>query len=188
MKSVLKIGAFCSARSDISKEHFAYATEFAEGLKERGFALVYGGAQVGLMGHLADECLARGVPVHGVIPHCLNTIEVAHTGLTHLERVEDLFERKRWMMELSDHFVVLPGGVGTLDELLEVITWKVLGQLTGEVLIFNPKGFWNSFVQMIHDLEKAHMLGDETTSQFRVCSTFDEVFSYLDIYKKAVAL
>ena len=179
---------FCSSRADIHEDYFKQAAALARELGQRGYALVYGGAQVGLMGYLADEALAQGVEVHGIIPHCLNTIEVAHKGLTHLEKVEDLFERKRWIMELSDHFVAMPGGVGTLDELLEVITWKVLGQLTGEVLIFNPNGFWDTFLEMMEALAKEKMLGEETTSQYRVCTTLEEIFSYMDPSKKVVSL
>lgn len=132
------------------------------------------------MGHLADECLKRGVEVHGIIPHCLDTVEVAHTGLSHLYRVEDLFERKRRMMDLSDHFVVFPGGVGTLDELLEVLTWKVLGQWNGELLLYDVGGFWQPFMILIQKLADENCLGQETTSQFQVCSSLSEIFDIID--------
>src|SRR4051812_40576013 len=120
MKSVC---VFCGGNPGVRPEHRAAAVTLGEELAVRGLALVYGGAHVGLMGAVADAALAKGGVVHGVIPTFLETKEIAHRGLTTLEVVGSMSERKERMAARADAFVALPGGYGTLDELFEMLTW-----------------------------------------------------------------
>jgi uncharacterized protein (TIGR00730 family) len=113
---------------------------------ERGLALVYGGARVGLMGHLADAALAAGAPVLGVLPRALASVEVAHGGLSELMLVDGLHARKARMTAESDAFAALPGGFGTLDELFEALTWSQLGLHTRPLGLLNVAGFYDSLV------------------------------------------
>jgi uncharacterized protein (TIGR00730 family) len=118
---------FCGSRPGADPRHLADAAWLGQALVARGVTVVYGGASIGLMGALADAALAAGGKVIGVIPRALVDRELAHPGLTELVVVETLHERKAKMMALSDGFVALPGGIGTLDELFEILTWRALG-------------------------------------------------------------
>jgi uncharacterized protein (TIGR00730 family) len=116
---------------------------FGRELAKRGVTLVYGGASVGLMGALADETIAAGGKVIGVIPKALEGREVAHRGLTELKVVESMHEREQLMFELADAFVAFPGGFGTLEEVIEMITWKRMGIHGKPILLANIGGYFN---------------------------------------------
>jgi uncharacterized protein (TIGR00730 family) len=127
-----------------AKPAYAEATkQLAVGLAERGLRVVYGGASAGLMGLLADTMLEHGGEVEGVIPRVLVDREVAHRGLTELHVVESMHERKAKMAELSDGFVALPGGIGTLEELIEVYTWSYLGIHDKPLGLVNTDGYYD---------------------------------------------
>ena len=118
-------------------------------LVDEGIGLVYGGAQVGLMGVLADEALAKGGEVIGVIPQALVDREIAHGGLSERRVVESMHERKALMAELSDAFIALPGGLGTLDELFEVWTWAQLGMHRKPCALLDVEGYWASLTEFL---------------------------------------
>lgn len=121
------ICVYCGSSSGNQPEYAAQARAFGAEMARRGIALVYGGGKVGLMGTVADAVLAGGGRVIGVIPRQLVELEVAHPGLTELHVVETMHQRKTRMYELSDAFVALPGGFGTMDEMFEMLTWAQLG-------------------------------------------------------------
>jgi uncharacterized protein (TIGR00730 family) len=140
---------FCGARTGTAPVHAGSARALGRRIGERGLALVYGGARVGLMGALADAALAAGAPVLGVLPRSLSSVEVAHPGLTELVLVDGLHARKARMTAESDAFVALPGGFGTLDELFEALTWAQLGLHTRPLGLLNVDGFWDPLVAVI---------------------------------------
>ena len=115
----------------------------------RGWNLVYGGAHVGLMGAMADAALAHGGSVTGVIPQDLVKREFAHRGLTQLIEVGTMHERKAEMARCADAFLVLPGGLGTLDEMCEILTWSLLGIHEKPVVLINVAGYWDPFLGML---------------------------------------
>jgi uncharacterized protein (TIGR00730 family) len=121
--------------------------EFGRALAKRGVTLVYGGASTGLMGALADETLGAGGKVIGIIPKALEGREVAHRGLTELKVVETMHEREQTMFELADGFVAFPGGFGTLEEVIEMITWKRMGIHGKPILLVNVGGYFNPLLQ-----------------------------------------
>jgi uncharacterized protein (TIGR00730 family) len=131
------------------------ARAFGRLIGERGIALVFGGGRVGLMGQVADGCLAAGGSVTGVIPRALQEREVGHDGLSELHVVETMHERKALMASLSDAFVALPGGIGTCEELFEVWTWAQLGQHAKPVGLLNVAGFYDPLIGFI-----GRMIGD----------------------------
>lgn len=137
----MRVCVFCGS-SKGSGRYLEAARQVGETLAQRGIGIVYGGAHVGTMGALADAALAAGGSVTGVIPQSLVDWEVAHTGLTELHVVNGLHQRKALMAELSDAFIALPGGAGTLEELFEVWTWAQLGLHTKPVGLLDVDGYF----------------------------------------------
>jgi hypothetical protein len=140
---------FCGSSPGADSRHTALARELGALLARRGVGLVYGGAHVGIMGAIADAVLDDGGRVTGVIPRALWDREVGHTGLTELLVVESMHERKALMAARADAFVVLPGGLGTLEELFEAWTWAVLGIHAKPVALLDVGGFWAPLLAML---------------------------------------
>jgi len=148
----VKLGAVCVFCGSSTPDDPAYADAaraLGTELAERGIDVVYGGGRVGLMGVLADAALGAGGRVIGVIPVGLFSREVGHTGLTELYEVATMHERKQLMYDLADAFIALPGGLGTLDELAEVITWAQLGLHRKPVALLDVDAFWDSLVAQL---------------------------------------
>jgi len=143
------IAVYCGAAPGDSPIYAEAARAMALALVERGIALVYGGGNVGLMGVIADEVLRLGGEVRGVIPRTLMAREVGHTGLTELFVVADMHERKAKMAALADGFVAMPGGMGTLEELFEMLTWAQLGIHAKPVGVLNVAGYYDGLVGFI---------------------------------------
>jgi uncharacterized protein (TIGR00730 family) len=137
---------FCGSRPGRDPAWLEAATQMGTGLARAGIRLIYGGGRVGLMGAVADATLAAGGQVLGIIPEFLTRMEVAHTGLTTLEITDSMHSRKRRMFDLADAFVTLPGGLGTLDETVEIITWHQLRLHRKPILICNTAGWANALL------------------------------------------
>ncbi|HND23494.1 MAG TPA: TIGR00730 family Rossman fold protein [Zoogloea sp.] len=144
-----RICVFCGSRPGSRPEYRAAAEFLGTTLAERGIELVYGGGNVGLMGVVADACLAAGGRVVGVIPRALLDWEVGHEGLTRLEVVDSMHTRKARMAELADGFIALPGGLGTFEELFEILTWAQLGFHAKPVGLLDTAGYYLPLLQMI---------------------------------------
>lgn len=128
------------------------AREMGRELVRRGIGMVYGGGRVGLMGIIASEMMAAGGEVIGVMPRALFPTEVGNTNITHLYEADSMHERKSMMADLSDGFIALPGGFGTLDELFEIVTWAQLGIHTKPVGLLNVDGFYDPLLAMVRHL------------------------------------
>jgi uncharacterized protein (TIGR00730 family) len=144
-----RIAVFCGATSGVDPAHVAAARLLGATLAARGLGLVTGGGRVGLMGEVADASLAGGGEVIGVIPRHLVDRELAHPGLSQLVVVESLAERKATMVELSDGFIALPGGIGTLDELAEVLSWAQLGLHGKPTGILDAGRYWEPLLSWL---------------------------------------
>ena len=140
--AVQRLCVFCGSSPGTRPEYLAAARALGRVLADRGVGLVYGGASVGLMGAVADAALAAGGHVAGVIPRALVEREIAHPGLSELHVVRTMHERKAVMSDLSDGFVALPGGIGTLEELFEVWTWAQLGVHGKPCALLDVEGFY----------------------------------------------
>ncbi|KTD31331.1 TIGR00730 family Rossman fold protein [Legionella israelensis] len=152
------ISAFCGSRAG-KKDCYAKAVHKLAGiLAESKLGLVYGGAKVGLMGILADAYLKAGGEVIGVMPISLVNVELAHEKLTKLHVVENMHERKALMAELSDAVILLPGGIGSLDEFFEMMTWAYLGYHNKPLVIFNVEGYYNPLLTFLdHAVEEGFL-------------------------------
>ncbi|HTH60965.1 MAG TPA: TIGR00730 family Rossman fold protein [Paraburkholderia sp.] len=155
MKSVC---VYCGSALGKSPVYAEAAKAFGRALVDANVALVYGGGKVGLMGVIADEVMVRGGRAIGVIPELLVDKEVGHNGLTELHVVPDMHHRKKMMADLSDAFVALPGGVGTLEELFEVYTWAQLGYHHKPVAVLNIDGFYDPLIALLtHTISEGFM-------------------------------
>lgn len=146
-----RLCVFCGARHGKRPEYAAAAQVLGRTLAERGIELVYGGGNVGLMGVVADACMAGGGSVIGIIPQALDEWEVGHRGLTRLEVVDSMHTRKARMAELSDGFIALPGGLGTFEELFEVLTWAQLGFHGKPIGLLDVAGYYAPLAQMVQN-------------------------------------
>jgi len=144
-----RVCVFCGSNAGIRAEYGLAAQGLATVLVRRGLGLVYGGGNVGLMGVLADSMLQAGGEVIGVIPQSLVAKEVAHRGVTELRIVDTMHQRKALMNDLSDAFIALPGGFGTLDEFFEILTWSQLGIHGKPSGLLNVSGYYNSLLAML---------------------------------------
>jgi uncharacterized protein (TIGR00730 family) len=143
------ICVYCGANPGASPRYAEAARALGRALVEENIALVYGGGNVGLMGTIADEVLRLGGEVTGVIPAALVEREVGHTGLTRQFIVKDMHERKAMMAQLADGFIAMPGGMGTLEELFEMLTWSQLGIHAKPVGLLNVDGFYDALMGFI---------------------------------------
>jgi len=180
VNNVQRLAVYCGSAPGAQPE-FAEATRAtAAAMVSSGVDLVYGGGRLGLMGLIADSVLAAGGRVYGVIPNALVNLEVAHTGLTELHRVETMHERKAKMTDLADAFLALPGGIGTLDELFEAWSWNALGYHKKPLCLLNVGGFWNGMIQFMDHATANGFLSDNRRSQLLVATTPEEALDLLD--------
>jgi len=144
-----RVCVFCGSSLGAGSDYLAAARNLGRVLAERGITLVYGGGSIGLMGALADSALSAGGRVIGVIPDALSATEVAHRGLSELRVTESMHARKAMMEDLSDAFVALPGGLGTFDELFEILTWAQLGIHRKPVGLINVAGYFDGLIRLL---------------------------------------
>jgi uncharacterized protein (TIGR00730 family) len=159
---------FCGSSTGNDKRFTASAQHLARAIASAGLTLVYGGGKVGLMGIVADETLLNSGKVIGVIPQFLYSREVGHDGVTQLEIVQSMHERKKRMAELSDAFIAMPGGWGTLEELAEILTWKQLGLITQPVGLLNAAGFFDPLLKQFNTMHEGGFLAGNNLSKLIV--------------------
>ena len=153
-----RVTVFCSSSNTASPMFFSEIENLARYLSEADVEVVYGGAKVGLMGHLADQVLKHNGRVFGVIPEYHNRTEVVHTGLTGLTVVDDLLDRKRAMLKGCDAVIAFPGGVGTIDEVTEVIALKQLGEYSRPIYFLNFLDAWQPLLDYFAELKQRNMI------------------------------
>jgi hypothetical protein len=159
---------YCGSNVGVRETYVAAAAELARALVERNVGLVYGGASKGLMGKLADSVLAAGGEVHGVIPEALMGKEIAHPGLTELHVVNSMHERKALMAELSDGFIAMPGGFGTLEEIIEIVTWAQLQFHSKPCGLLNVAGYFTHLLAYLDHAQAEGFLKPQHRSMLMV--------------------
>lgn len=174
------ICVYCGSRKPQTKEISQIAVQLGKKIADRGWALVYGGGKVGMMGLVADSALSSNGEVVGIIPTHLKKAEVVHLGLTKLHETQDMHTRKALMESLSDAFVVLPGGFGTLDEFFEILTWRQLGIHNKPIVVINTNGYFDGLMQFVDQALKEDFLREESLELFKVVATVDECFEMLE--------
>ncbi len=169
--TVPSICVYCGSRQGANAAYSVRARELGQAIGERGWQLVYGGGNVGLMGVVADAVIAAGGRVVGVIPESLMRREVGHRGLHELLVVPNMHVRKQMMAERADAFVALPGGIGTLEELYEVWTWQQLGYHDKPIALLNVAGYFDALLQFMRSTVDEGFLSQE---QFGVLQVEDD--------------
>lgn len=176
---VRRVGVYCGSSSGNLPEYRIASAALGEAIADAGLGLVYGGAVRGLMGAVADAALARGGEVIGILPVVLNGREIAHTGLTTLEIVGTMHERKARINELADALIALPGGHGTLDELMEAVTWAQLGLHSKPTILVNTLGYWDGFLRFLDTTVAAGFVKAEDRSKLHVARDAQEAIQLL---------
>lgn len=170
---------YCGSSFGSDQNHEAAATRLGQLIAEAGLRLVYGGGSVGLMGTVANAALECGGQVTGIIPHFLEEREVMLESLEDLIVTKDMHERKHLMFEKSDAFIALPGGIGTLEEAVEMMTWAQLGQHRKPVLLANINGFWSPLLELFDHMRAQGYIRPDTEVPYLVARSIDEILPML---------
>jgi uncharacterized protein (TIGR00730 family) len=178
-----RICVFCGSSPGNDPVFAEAGRALGRAMVERKLELVYGGGSIGIMGVVADEILSRGGVVRGVIPHSLFIREVGHRGLTECRIVDSMHERKQAMVDMSDAFVTLPGGYGTLDETFEALTWAQLGIHQKPIVLVNTRGFWDHLVAACDRMVTDGFLKQENRDLLNVVATPVEALDLIGKWK-----
>ncbi len=173
---------YCGSRTGHSGDYAEAARKLGSALAERGLGLVYGGASIGMMGLVADAALAGGGQVIGVIPESLQQKEVAHEGLTELLVTADMHERKRVMAERSDAFIAMPGGLGTLEELFEILTWGQLRFHAKPIGLLNTNGYYDDLIRFLDGTVSEGFVHPRHRAMLTVSQTPEDLLNALGLY------
>jgi uncharacterized protein (TIGR00730 family) len=177
---------FCGASTGVNPAYREAAIALGQALAHRGLTLVYGGGAVGLMGIVADAAMAAGGEVIGIIPQALMDAEVGHTGLTRLEVVDGMHARKARMAELSDAFVALPGGLGTLEELFEVWTWGQLGYHAKPLGLLDVNGFYSKLGSFLDHVVEEGFVRPQHRAMLKLADAPDALLDAMDSFQAPV--
>ncbi len=174
---------FCGSSSRVDPIYKQAAERFGRMTAERGSTLVYGGGRVGLMGLAADAAIDAGGQVVGVIPNFLQELEVGHSGLAELIVTDSMHARKQIMYDRADAFVVLPGGLGTLDEMVEVLTWTQLKLSAKPVILVDVAGYWEPFLKLVDHTVERGFARQENRDAIAVVREIDQIFEKVDAWR-----
>src|SRR5512144_2713713 len=179
MGQIRKVCVYCGSSAGTDPAFVAAATRLGELLADAGIGLVYGGGSAGLMGALAKAMQARGGEVVGVIPEFLAEKEHLFRGASEIVVTRGMHDRKQTMFERSDAFVALPGGIGTLEELVEQLTWAQLGRHKKPILFANINGFWDPFCELLDHMKKNGFIHSELTFEYGVVERVEDILPQL---------
>ncbi len=180
----MKICIFCGSASGNNPKHLEASRVLMKLFHEKNIDLVYGGAAIGVMGELADTLMSLGGKVYGIIPQLLMNKEVAHAGLTKIHVVKDMHERKKMMYEMSDGFLIFPGGFGTMDELFEILTWRQLGYHQKPIAIYNSDGYYDPLIKFIDHAVSEGFVSPAHRALVYVSSSMDEIMNHFQAQAK----
>ncbi|MCD8288004.1 MAG: TIGR00730 family Rossman fold protein [Porphyromonadaceae bacterium] len=179
MRTIRTVCVYCASSSRVAPVYFEAARTLGRLLAERNIRCVYGAGGTGLMGALADAVLQKGGEITGIIPQFMYAHGWCHPGLKEVEVTTDIHSRKQRMATLSDGVIALPGGCGTLEELLEIITWKQLGLYLHPIVLLNINGYYDPLLQMLHRASEEHFMRPEHQTMWSVSYTPQEAVELL---------
>lgn len=176
----MNVAIYCGSQTGKNAIYIEKAKELGEKLAKAKIGIVYGGSNVGLMGSVADAALAHSGKVIGIMPEHLQKREIAHLHLTEIHFVESMHVRKKTMIDLSNAFIALPGGCGTLDEYFEVFTWAQIGLHNNPVILYNINGFYDAVIQHFEKMLEEGFIRKEQRSILQVATTAEEIITILN--------
>ncbi len=185
MTEITSLCVFCGSRAGLDPAHETAARHLGHAIADRGIRLVYGGGDIGLMSIVARAVLENGGHVTGIIPTFIQDFEVGNPGLSELLIVESMHERKRQMFDRSDGFIALPGGLGTLDETIEMITWKQLQQHRKPIVLVDVNHYWRPLVKLVQAVVDGGYGHHGIAGLFSVVDDVDKVFGALETAPEA---
>ena len=180
----MKICVYCASSELIDKSYMEAGESFGEKMAQGGHTLIFGAGKYGVMGAVARGLRRNDGKAVGVIPRFFDTVDVMFTDCE-IIYTDTMRERKQIMEDLSDAFVMMPGGIGTFEEFFEILTLKQLGRHKKPIAILNVNGYYDSLFRMIGDAIEKNFMSEKCLSLFTVCNSSDEVFDYLDGYAPA---
>jgi len=186
MSNIKSVCVYCGASSQVDDKFKDVARETGTSLAKSGRTVVYGGGRVGLMGIVADSALKAGGDVIGIIPEHIQNREVEHEGLSELHIVESMHERKQMMVDRADAFFVLPGGLGTMDETFEILTWKQLSLHDKPVVVVNAHGYWDPFRALVDHIVAQGFAYEADSQKLKFAATVAEALALLETEPKSV--
>lgn len=175
MTKIKSVCVYCGSSARVDQIYKDAAVELGKTIADQKWDVVYGGGRVGLMGLVADAALNAGSKVVGIIPRHIQAREIEHTDLSELHIVESMHVRKQMMVDRADAFVILAGGLGTLDEFFEILTWKQLGLHDKPVIMVNINGYWTRMVEAIKFIADQKFMREEDMAMFQVVNSVAEV-------------
>jgi len=185
--NIKTVCVYCGSRMGNKPYYKTLAEQVGTRLAKEQITLVYGAGSVGLMGVVARAASDMGGKVIGIIPEHLDAVEITQGGLTELHITDDMHERKKMMFDRSDAFIVLPGGLGTLDETMEMMTWAQLSLHRKPIILINYQGFWSPLIELIQHVTEDGFASQEHADLLTVVETMDEAMTYLSSYKENAA-
>ena len=180
MKKIISVCVFCSSSNYIDKKYINAAYNLGKILSINNYTTVYGGGNTGMMGKLANSCINYNGKIIGVIPKFLKERKALHHNLTKVYIENNMHKRKLRMYELSDIFICLPGGLGTLDEFIEVLEWKQLGIHNKKIVLINIDNYWKNVLKLFDDMNNKKFTYSNTDNLFYVIDNIEEIVSILN--------
>tara|TARA_Y100001970_G_scaffold247474_1_gene316223 strand:+ start:1311 stop:1862 length:552 start_codon:yes stop_codon:yes gene_type:complete len=175
---------YCSSSNNLDSIFYETGKKITEIIAELNYSIVYGGGQVGLMGIVAKKALDLGVNVTGIIPEFLNTKEIMFEEVTSLKVVKEMSQRKKLLFDLGDAFIALPGGTGTIEEIAEIISWKVLGLHNKPILFYNINDYWNPLLKQFKLIDEKKFGNINLQTIFQTIDTPEQFKEKLKSWKK----
>jgi uncharacterized protein (TIGR00730 family) len=179
MNKLKSVCVYCGSSQNVDPAYKDAAAAFGQILAENNIRLVYGGGKAGTMGIIADSVLDHGGEVTGIIPSHIADREIQHTGLTELHVVDTMHVRKQMMVDHSDAFVVLPGGIGTLEEMCEIMTWRQLGIHDMPIVIANLKDYWTPFLNVLDNIIKEGFMREDDKKLSTLVTKIEDILPAL---------
>ncbi len=179
MTKISNVCVYCGSSSNVDDAFKKAAINLGKAIAAQKWGVVYGGGRVGLMGLVADSTLEAGGKVIGIIPEHIQSREIEHTDLTELHVVDTMHMRKQMMVDRSEAFVILPGGIGTLDEFFELVTWKQLGLHDKPIVIVNIDGYWSKLIEAVENIANEGFMRQEDLKMYHVVDKIEDVVETL---------
>jgi uncharacterized protein (TIGR00730 family) len=176
----MKICIFCGSSSSLDPKVEAEIKKVMAQFASNKVELIYGGAGIGIMGGLANELISNGGRVTGIIPRQLMKVEIAHAGLDELHVVKDMHERKKMMYDLSDAFLIFPGGMGTMDELFEILTWKQLGLHNKPIAIYNINHYYDHLLKFLDHAVSQGLIKERDRNLLFASESWEKIWDYFN--------